>query len=440
MKQAAWLIGTAMVATLMGPRKMARRVLPTRAALLVAGVVLLSACGDDVPTLVFDPATEPTFSVTSTSTEPPEAGSSSTAVAGTGSAQFVVDETWVDATSNLSGIESYCGNVSFVSARPDRDQVIASVVGQGLFSNEPGSDEWVPFGRQPGSAPVDHRTSGVVYDPANPETFWESGYFGLGPPPEARASSVNRTDDGGLTFVAVGNELEADLVSVDLSDPERQTLLIGLRGGGRSDRVLRSTDGGSTWSDISDGLPADLGEASFPHVVDARTYLLGTHEGDRGSSANPGIFLTTDAGATWTKVFEEGVSGPPLVSMDGLLYWLLDEGGVISSSDAGASWTVVARDIPLGAGGVLDARRNRIVEMSDGTWLALDVDSMVMSSDRGVSWSRIGPPLPVENPAGFTYSEIRGALYLWWNYCDFEAGENPVSDNSIHRLDLEFTP
>ena len=429
-----------MLATLVGLRRRIGRVFSMRSASLMALILLVGACGEDPPTLIFDPATDPTASNPSTSTGPGDDElASPTIVPGEDSAQFVVGDTWVDATSNLAGIESYCGNLSFVSARPDRDQVFASVVGQGLFSNESGSTEWVPIGREPGSAPVDHRTSGFVYDPDNPEIFWESGYFSLGPPPDARASSVNRTDDGGQTFVAVGNELPADLVSVDLSDPDRQTLLVGLRGS-RTERVLRSADGGTTWSDVTDGLPASLGEASFPHVVDANTYLLGTHKGDRGASAAPGIFRTTDAGGTWTKVFEEGVSGPPLVSTDGLLYWLLDEGGVISSSDEGASWTVISSGIPMGAGGVLDARRNRIVETSTGAWLALDIDDMVISVDRGVSWSRIGPPLPVARPAGFTYSEIRGAVYLWSNYCDFVAGANPVAEESIYRLDLDLSP
>lgn len=412
-----------------------------RVGVPLAALGLAGGCGGGGgPNLELSATTAPSSSIAGPETDPEPAPASSTTDPPTPAGDLVVGDAWVDVTSNLVGIESYCGTLSFVSAPPHEDRVLASVVGQGLFSIEPGSDEWTAFGRGPDSAPIDHRTSGFVYDPANPDTFWESGFFSLGAPPNARASSVNRTDDGGATFVAVGNELPADLVSVDLSDPQRRTLLMGLRGGARDRRVLRSTDGGSTWADVTDGLPGDLGEASFPHIVDANTHLLGTHKGDRGEGASPGIFRTDDGGDTWVKVFEEGVAGPPLASTDGRLYWLLDNGGIVSSSDTGLTWDVIRRDGPLGAGQRADARRNRIVETSDGAWLVLEAESMVMSRDRGGSWQRVGPPLPVRTPAGFAYSESQDAVYVWSNYCSHQDGVNPVIEKSINRLELDLDP
>jgi hypothetical protein len=347
-----------------------------------------------------------------------------------------VGRRWVDATANLTGMESYCGNLSFVSSRPDRDQVLVGVVGQGLFSNEPGSSEWTPLGRGPGSASLNHRTSSIVYDPSDPRRFWESGYYGLGAPPDASAASVNRTDDDGVTFVGLGTAPPADLVSVDLTDPQRQTLLAGNRG---QPKVFRSTDGGGTWSDISAGLPTDLGEASFPHVLDASTYLLGTHKGDKGAAASPGIWRTVDGGATWTQVFDQGVAGPTLASADGNLYWVLDAGGVISSADGGQSWTPLAGTGPVGGGQTGDARRARIVENPDGTWVSMSDGVVVVSRDHGGSWQAVGPRLPFEF-SGFTYSPNRNAVYAWQNYCDFEAGLNPVMAQAIMRLDLDLSP
>jgi hypothetical protein len=333
-------------------------------------------------------------------------------------------------------MESYCGNLSFVSARPGREQVLAGVAGQGLFSSGPGSSEWTPFGRGDGSASLNHRTSSIVYDPDAPERFWESGYYGLGPPPDASAASVNRTDDDGETFVGLGTAPPTDLVSVDFLDPERRTLLAGNRG---QPKVFLSTDGGAAWSDISGGLPTDLGEASFPHVLDERTFLLGTHKGDKGAAASPGIWRTVDGGSSWTRVFEEGVAGPPLASADGNLYWVLDAGGVISSADGGATWTLLPGQGPAGGGQNGDARRARIIENPDGTWVSMSDTFVVVSRDHGASWRAVGPELPFR-PSGFTYSEVLGAAYAWQNYCDFEAGVNPVLAQAIMRLDLDLSP
>ena len=35
--------------------------------------------------------------------------------------------------------------------------------------------------------------------------------------------------------------------------------------------------------------PQTLGDASFLYVLDSATYLLGTHKGDEGPAASPGI-------------------------------------------------------------------------------------------------------------------------------------------------------
>jgi hypothetical protein len=394
-------------------------------SVLIAVCLVGTACGNDTVRITFDPTTVPatTAAVTEDGAGPSIDGPVSSLP------DVEVGDRWVDATSNLEGLESWCGNLAFVSARPDRDEMLAGVAGQGLFSDDPDSGQWVPFGRRPGSAPLDHRTSSIIYDPANPRQFWESGFFGLGPPPNGTASSVNRTDDDGATFTRLGDAPPADLVSVDFDDVNRQTLLVGIRG---TPTVFRSADGGATWADISSGLPSDIGEASFPHVLDASTYLVGSHPGDRGAAAAPGVFRTTDAGGTWTQVFDQGVSGPPLVSSDGNLYWLLDRGGVIASDDSGVSWTLLAGRGPAGGG-----RRNRIVEVPDGTWVSMGVDYMVVSRDQGASWRTVGPPLPYE-PSGFTYSFVREAVYAWRNYCDFEAGPNPILAQSIVRLDLDL--
>ena len=147
------------------------------AACSSSSLLLGGACRNSTPAITYDPTTVPA----STTTVPP-ATTASAGVDGPASslATVTAGEAWVDATANLTGMESYCGNLSFVSAHPHRDLVFAGVAGQGLFSSAPGSSEWIPFGRGAESAPLNHRTSSFVYDPDDPLRFWESGYFGLG--------------------------------------------------------------------------------------------------------------------------------------------------------------------------------------------------------------------------------------------------------------------
>ena len=129
---------------------------------------------------------------------------------------------------------------------------------------------------------------------------------------------------------------------------------------------MRSTDGGQSWQDISAGLPPNIGFASFPHVIDAQTFLVGTKSG-----RDSGVFRTADGGATWSRVFAGGVAGPPLLaSSDGNLYWLLEQGGaLIVSSDAGGTWTEIKSWGPNGgpAGSLTELPDGRLAPWAPAT-------------------------------------------------------------------------
>jgi photosystem II stability/assembly factor-like uncharacterized protein len=378
-----------------------------RGVVLAASLLIGSGCGQSARPITFD-STVPT--------EAPATVSESTTTplpTQTGGRGPTTDAAWVDATANLAGLDSECGNLSFLSARPDRDTLIAGVAKQGLFESDNGGAKWTRLGD---SAVIDNRATSIIYDPNDPKTFWESGIYGAG---------VFKTTDNGATFRRLDGIAHSDEVSVDLTDPKRQTLLSGTH---EQPRVFLSTNGGSTWKDISAGLPANIGYASSPHVIDSRTYLLGTRAGTKS-----GVFRTTDGGATWSLVHPGGVSGPPLVAKsDQHLYWLLDQGGgLITSKDGGATWTEVRGSGPVGGG------HPSLVELPDGRFAALGVSNVVLSSDHGGTWHSVGPSFPFP-PNGLAYSPAGKAFYIWHFYCDSSKANNPVVAQSIMRLGVDL--
>jgi photosystem II stability/assembly factor-like uncharacterized protein len=384
-----------------------------RSSAVVAALLLITGCGTSGRSLEFSP-TESGDAPSSTLATPPP-----TTMAPRPSTTATVPATasrWIDVTGNLTGVESECGTLSLVSASSDRDMVIAGVARQGLWTSEAGSDRWTPLGRGDGSATVDNRPSSITYDPDHPTSFWVSGTYGAG---------VFHTEDGGNTLRRLGTVEHSDFVSVDLGDPKRQTLLSGTH---EQRKVLRSLDGGKTWVDISAGLPSDIGVASFPHVVDANTYLLGTK-----SAEGAGVFRTTDRGRTWSLVHAGGISGPAMVSsVDGDVYWLYERGnGLITSSDGGETWTDVNAPGPDGG------TAGSIIELPDGRFATLGSSGVLISADRGAHWRSVGPGLPFV-PAGLTYSPSRQAFYAWHFDCDNSSKSNPVSAGSIVRLDVDI--
>jgi hypothetical protein len=358
----------------------------------LAAVLLATGCGGgDSPTIVFDSVPPATTTTALPTTDPSSAPSTDPVLLGP----------WVDATANLAGMPSECGNMSYVGSNPGRDQLIAGVAKQGLWQNDAATGQWSRLG-----GGVANRTSTIVFDPDVPDRFWESGSYGPG---------AFRTVDGGQTFQGLGLE-HLDGISVDLSDPNRATLLTGAHE--RTD-LFRSTDGGASWTNLASHLPAGAGYATQPLVLDRQRHLLGTSHGDAS-----GIFLTTDGGATWTRVAPNSVAGPPLVAGDGAIYWVLESGGLIRSTDAGATWKLTTN------GGVLAA--HNLVELADGRLASVGRTHVVVSDDQGVTWRGLGPAVPIaEGAFGLAYSAPRNAIYIWQWDCG-----NAVPAGSVQRLDL----
>lgn len=378
-----------------------------------APLVILAACGGSQGLVNArpdraDPKPPTTAAPVSTTTVAPTTTSPPTTARATAAS-------WEDVTANLVGLDSTCGNLSFVSARPDRDLLVVGVAAQGLVAAPSEAESWWPLGRGPGSAIIDNRTTSLVYDPADPARFWQSGSYGTG---------AFETVDDGSTFRPLGAVRHTDLVSIDFTDPLRRTLLAGSHEGRE---VWRSTDGGATWFDVSPGLPSDSGFSSFPHVLDARTHLLGTQSG-----AGAGIFRTTDGGVTWALARAGGVSGAPVVGPDGSISWLLEDGrGLVRSADSGITWTVRAPQGP--------ARSANLVLLPDGSLATNGWDHVLVLGVGSDRWSPFGPPLPFR-PAGITYSPFRKAFYVWRFDCDLSVPRNPVTPGSVMRLDVDTGP
>jgi photosystem II stability/assembly factor-like uncharacterized protein len=326
--------------------------------------------------------------------------------------------TWMPAVGNLEGLESECGNLSELSIRPDRDELIVGVAQAGLWRSDDGGATWNPLGQGEGSALVTNRLSSVVYDPEDPERFWIAGTY--------NAPFALVTDDGGTTFRALGDVIQGEWLDVDMTDPERRTLVIGIH---ESPRVSKSTDGGATWVPLEEGLPDSVGISSGTAVIDSQTYLYGTQPEPGGQSTRPGIYRTTDGGATWIAVLDQGVIGRPYRDADGSMVWMLSGGeGMAASTDAGATWTVT----PTTA---ISPQADNFVVLPDGRFAAISDHNIILSTDRGASWRIVDAALPYD-PTGLAYSPFRNRFYIWRFDC--EPGSNPVLPDSI--MQLEFVP
>ena len=318
---------------------------------------------------------------------------------------------------------SQCGNMSYVSAKPDQDLLVAGIALLGLWSSTDGGGSWQPLGASSdASASITNRTSAIVYDPQTTTRFWESGIY--------NSNGVYETSDDGQTFVALGDVTHSDGVSIDFTDPMRQTMLAG--GHEQSQTLNRSTDGGNTWTAVGGSLPPNT-NCVYPLVIDGQTHLVGC--GGYGGGVT-GIYRTTDGATTWKSVSSLGGSELPLVASDGSIYWSSPEGaGMARSTDQGQMWNMVVGSAVVGSFHPVELPDGRIATI--GPAAQYGPQYVIASADQGANWTRLTSALPYSDAVGLTYSSQRNTFYIW----HFTCGSNavPVPADAIMAYDLDDT-
>jgi photosystem II stability/assembly factor-like uncharacterized protein len=328
-------------------------------------------------------------------------------------------EPWLNITSNLAGLDSECGNMTNVSAKPDEDMLIAGIAQRGLWSSTDGGDSWVQLGSTKDAAPVTNRTIRITYDPENTQRWWENGIY--------NAPGLFRTDDDGATLVPLGNIFHNDFLSIDFTDPKRKVLLAG--GHEQLRTLYKSVDGGETFTQIGENVPKDAVPSSFPYVIDANTYLLGGYPYGNGELVT-GILRSTDGGDSWERITEEGGYYDPLRASDHSIYWSSGlDAGMVRSEDDGETWTQVTGPNVL--------MSLHPIELPDGRIASVDSNKryIVVSADHGDTWSPVTPRLPYV-PYGISYSGQRKQFIIWYFSCG--TGNVPVPDDAIMAFGFDY--
>ncbi len=181
------------------------------------------------------------------------------------------------------------------------------IPGDGVYRSTDGGKTWAHKGL--GSSTGQQMVGRVRIDPSDCNRVYVAVFGDPFGPNEERG--VYRTTDGGETWERVlfrSNQAGAVDLTIDPSNP--RTLYAGfwqayrkewkLESGGPGSGLFKSTDGGTTWTELTKnpGLPTTLwGKVgvSVSGVDPNRVYAI--IESDEG-----GVFSSDDAGATWTRV------------------------------------------------------------------------------------------------------------------------------------------
>ncbi len=175
------------------------------------------------------------------------------------------------------------------------------------------------------------------------------------------------------------------------TDPN--TIYIAAASGG----VWKTTDGGSTWTPLTDGLPNIASGALAFDPTDPNTIYYGTgelHYCGWSCFTGDGLYRSTDAGATWTKIATRSEVGDYIDQIwirpnDPNVIFVASNDGLARSTDGGATWSWVFTTNDV----------NSIAVRSDDydhMFIGVYGEGVYESTDGGSTWNVI-TSLPTSN-------------------------------------------
>lgn len=274
-------------------------------------------------------------------------------------------------------------------------------VGDGIYRSGDGGRTWTHGGLGDGQQIPD-----LAVDPRDPNHLFAAV---LGHPYGANEQrGIYRSRDGGRTWERVlykDADTGGSAVALDPANPdvvyaalwqsrlgpwEDKNQFQGVNGG-----LFKSSDGGTTWKRLSEGLPDNLTQINFDIAASApqRLYAVAgtTAPGDYSSAAGLGVYRSDDAGEHWRRITNDpraalriGGGDLTVLRVDPTNADVLYSMGIVTmkSADGGKTWASL-RGAPGG-----DDYQNMWISPRDSRVLALVSDQgAVISVNGGETWS-----------------------------------------------------
>ncbi len=250
----------------------------------------------------------------------------------------------------------------------------------------------------------------VAVAQSNPEVIYAGSGEGLQRPDLSVGNGIYKSTDGGKTWVntGLGDGMQIGGLAVDPTNENRVfAAVLGHPYGPNSERgVYRTTDGGKSWSkvlyiDENTGAIEVTIDPANPQVVYADMWaarMAPWEDGYFSIPGNCGLYKSTDGGTIWKKLTNGLPSGKDSLGRIGFciapsngkrLYATVDaktgSGGIYRSDDAGETWNKVNSDMRLWDRGDDFAELKVDPKNAD---IVYDANVMVSkSNDGGKTWT-----------------------------------------------------
>ena len=263
--------------------------------------------------------------------------------------------------------------------------------GNGVYKSTDAGKTWQHLGLE-----STKQIGRIIVDPRNPNTVFLAALGNVYAPNPDRG--VYRSHDGGATWQKVlfkddnagaidlaFDPVDSKIVYATLWNVRRPPWFIYAPANGPGAGIYKSTDGGTTWKEISEGIPLEgrghIGSSVAPSNRNRIYAVVDAKDG--------GVFISNDAGATWSRLssdkrlwdrgwyFEKITADPKNADV----VYVMNT-SIYRSTDAGKTWTAIK-----GAPGGDDYHQLWINPDDSKRMIVASDQGSVVSVDGAVTWS-----------------------------------------------------
>jgi photosystem II stability/assembly factor-like uncharacterized protein len=330
--------------------------------------------------------------------------------------------------------------VNSVFVDPQNSSVVYALTSRGILKSMNAGESWM----RAGAGLPDTFVGMLAIDPVSTSHLYT-----------VAGSGIFKSTNGGESWSAVNTGLPPNTffssLLIDPGTPSNvyATGSVPQNGGPASFVIVKSMDRGETWNALNASLPVNtsLRLLAIAPTTPSTLYAMGSLSGP-GGPPSQGILKSTDGGQSWTAVDTGLPSTASIVSMVldpkdaaaiylAVVFSFAQAGGILKSTDGGKSWGAISTGLPANT----PIQALAIDPVTSSTMYLIADGTLFKSTDGGTHWNKAATGLAAVDVGALAVNPFDiGVVYAAAGNSLFKSADGGTSWNKLFTFQLSIAP